>query len=347
MASFLVTRKMSPELAARVEASVRGQRTRSGSRVPRRTISLFRALALVSSVGLTAWLLLLVHRSHQALAAERATLVARVQRESAALTERQKALVPRVQAWLSDQAGAYAGDSVVDELRGPTRLAAMLTRPAVYIRGPLASFTSPATIAATASASFKDAFVLCLVDPPASRTEKSMLTKARVALAHGPHRAASAHIERLYDAIRGLPFLAPAWESRVLQAETRAELAKMRAALEHAPLRAAQRAAKAQLLLFVIDEPGAGPGPTELDGERAHHIRLGLWDLTTEKLLLRLRRHVDPNWISSPVARAEYASGMDACALAYDVRAELAAATLSLAPPGAGGPDGSDVRRLR
>jgi len=64
-----------------------------------------------------------------------------------------------------------------------------------------------------------------------------------------------------------------------------------------------------------------GTGPTEL-GERAHHVRVGLVDLDKEELLLRLRRHVDPSWIT-PNVRAEYASGIDAGSLAGDVRAAV------------------------
>jgi hypothetical protein len=39
--------------------------------------------------------------------------------------------------------------------------------------------------------------------------------------------------------------------------------------------------------------------------------------------LLRLRRRVDPGWIS-PAVRAEYASGIDSCVLALDVHAAAA-----------------------
>jgi hypothetical protein len=48
-----------------------------------------------------------------------------------------------------------------------------------------------------------------------------------------------------------------------------------------------------------------------------------LSDLTSGQLLLRFRRGVDPSWLS-PAARAEYASGIDSCALAFDLREALA-----------------------
>jgi hypothetical protein len=53
-------------------------------------------------------------------------------------------------------------------------------------------------------------------------------------------------------------------------------------------------------------------------------VRVGLVDLVADKLLLELRRYVDPAWISA-TARAEYAMGMDSCALAVDVHAAVAA----------------------
>jgi hypothetical protein len=71
-----------------------------------------------------------------------------------------------------------------------------------------------------------------------------------------------------------------------------------------------------------MDEPGDRSIPAELDGERPHHVRVGLVDLASKKQLLALRRKVDPSWLS-PTARAEYASGIDACTLALDVRAEV------------------------
>jgi hypothetical protein len=67
-----------------------------------------------------------------------------------------------------------------------------------------------------------------------------------------------------------------------------------------------------------VDEPADGTGPADLDGERAHFVRVGLFDLTKSSVLLRARRRVDPGaW--SNAARAEYSSGLDACALAFDL----------------------------
>jgi hypothetical protein len=129
------------------------------------------------------------------------------------------------------------------------------------------------------------------------------------------------NVQRLYHALAGLPFLNPNWARRVVEAETQHDITRLERTFERAPLKAAKLAAQASLLLFAMDEAD-GTGPTELDGERAHHVRVGLVDLDTEQLLLRLRRYVDPSWISAN-ARAEYASGIDSCALGADVRAAV------------------------
>jgi hypothetical protein len=102
------------------------------------------------------------------------------------------------------------------------------------------------------------------------------------------------------------------------------ELAKLQRELDAAPIAEASVAASAPLLLFVMDEPGDGRGPTEIDGERSHEVRVGLVDLRLAKVLLRLRIHADPDWIS-PGVRSLFASGLDACRLALDVRERVEA----------------------
>ena len=126
-----------------------------------------------------------------------------------------------------------------------------------------------------------------------------------------------AHVQRLYHALDGLPFLSPAWARRVTDAETEHDIVRLERTFDSTPRRAAKLAAQASLLLFAMDEAD-GTGPTEL-GERAHHVRVGLVDLDKEELLLRLRRHVDPSWIAV-AKRPVYSSGADSCALGFDLR---------------------------
>jgi hypothetical protein len=71
------------------------------------------------------------------------------------------------------------------------------------------------------------------------------------------------------------------------------------------------------LLIAAMDEPAAGPA--DLDGERAHDVRVQIVDLRAGKVLLRARKHVDPAWLTAST-RSTYAAGVDGCALAYDIR---------------------------
>jgi hypothetical protein len=323
IATLLVTDKMSPALRARIEASVRGHRGKPGRRGAPSLMGLLRLSLVVCFVLAISTFVMARRRAAAELESDRANLLERFRREAKGLTAEQRAIGERVHGLLEQAAGPYTGDAVVAELRGAAGFAGVLARPTVYVRGPVQSFTRPSGVRESAVASFSDAFVLCLLDPPSTRTEKLLLNRARSAYAGGERvERAAPHVSRLYHALAGLPFLAPSWEARVKEAEKARELALLRRDFERAPLAGAKAAAKAELLLYAMDEPGDRSVPAELDGERPHHVRVGLVDLASNKQLLALRRKVDPSWLS-PTARAEYASGIDACSLALDVRAEV------------------------
>ena len=133
-------------------------------------------------------------------------------------------------------------------------------------------------------------------------------------------RAAS--VRRLEVAVAGLAFLEPAWEERVRAAEAD-DLGGLRRQIDRAPIETAKLAAKSSALIFAVDEAGEGQGPTEIDGERPHAIRLEIVDLALAKVLLRAKKRVDPAWISVD-RRPEYASKLDSCAFAFDVVADVA-----------------------
>jgi hypothetical protein len=120
----------------------------------------------------------------------------------------------------------------------------------------------------------------------------------------------------------------PTWIERVRAADDSATLSALRKQFEAAPLEATVRAAKVTQLLTVVDEPGSGP--IELDGERRHGVRVVLSELGTGELRIRFRREVDPAWISANI-RAEYAAGIDSCALATDLRNSAVKAGVRLA----------------
>ncbi|HQY61698.1 MAG: hypothetical protein IPF92_16935 [Myxococcales bacterium] len=316
MPTFLVTSRMSPALAARVEASVTG-RSSSPRAAGRRLVALARFVGLGVVAFAVVSLVAARRRAGSELEIARAALLADVRAHAASLTPAEHELPTRISPWIVAGAGAYAGDLVDPELRAPGALEARLAEPTVYVRGAQPTLTTPRGVVEAARASAKDALLLCLVEPPSASTEKVMLGRVRVAYTGGAE-ARTPRVRRLGDAHVGLPFLAPAWERRVLEAESPRALRDLRRDLERAPLASAKAAAQARWLLFAIDEPGHGAGPTEIDGERAHAIRLSLLEVSTGRVLLRLRREVDPSGFTE-AARVQFASGLDSCRFALDV----------------------------
>ncbi|HEX7671823.1 MAG TPA: hypothetical protein VF395_19650 [Polyangiaceae bacterium] len=324
MSTLLTTSKMAPELVLRIEASVSGRRgARSRGVVRLRLATWFRLATFAALVVAVASFVRLRRLEHEQLENARSKLLATVKGHAAALTPDELRIVARVDPWLMRASGPYEGDLVANELEVEGALSAVLSRPALYVRGPTKDFQNTRVIATTSATSLKDPFVLCLLDPPASRAEKAVLTKVHAAYSGGAHlETPTANVRRLFDAEAGLPLLMPEWAGRVRTAEDAVALGHLEHELGAAPLEAAKKAAKAQILLFAMDDPGDSGGLSELDGERPHDVRVGLVDLRHETVLLRLRKHVDPAWISLP-KRAQYASGLDGCALALDVRTSV------------------------
>jgi hypothetical protein len=164
--------------------------------------------------------------------------------------------------------------------------------------------------------SSKDALLGCLFDPPASRTEKVVLEKARASTLV---EDATPHVMRLADAHFGLPYLSPSFLDEISSARDATEIEKLAARFKKAPLVRAKQALKAEVLIVAMDDTASGTGPTELDGARAHDVVFAIADIRAASVLVRLKRHVDPSWISLE-ARLRYASKLDSCKLAMDLR---------------------------
>jgi hypothetical protein len=311
---------MNPALVARIETSVTGRRRQSKAirSITRRT-SLLRLAAVVGLATPVAVMATGYRRSRAELTEARAALASEWIRQAGSLSNDEQALLGRTEAELHAFSGNYPGDLTAGELRPAGALGAVLGRPSLYVRGPIAAFGTAKSVARAARESVKDAFVLCLLDPPASREEKEMLGKARLALGGGDpaqNRAPSVH--RLDEVVIGLPFFLPAWGESVNRARSSQELSELERALRKAPIGAARSALQARLLIAVLDEPKEGTGPTELDGEHSHHVRILLAGLPAPKPLLRMRRQVDPSWIT-PARRSRYARELDSCKLALDL----------------------------
>lgn len=318
MPTLLVTKRMSPALAARVRAAVSGHRTGAARRAPLKALLRFLTfvfvLASVASV--------LNFRRQQALEREsrRAALLQTVTIEAGKLSRKDRELPRSIAATIAlETAPLYAGDMVAEDLRSVPSFDEALSHPIVYLRGPLESLAQPARLAELAAGSAKDAFVLCLLAPPDTRTEKALRAKASTAAAQGKGMQAIAHVERLAPLLQVLPLLERDWADRARATESIPALQKLQNLLEAAPFAAGIRTAKARQLLLVADETLTATGPTELDGERTHPVRVVLTDLNDGEARLRYRRTVDPSWLSE-ATRAQFASGADSCALALDIR---------------------------
>lgn len=320
MATFLTTPKMSPALAARIEASVRGRTTAQASGRPPTLVAVARLVAvtvmvvIVGVVG-TSW-----QRRQTAEEVARVELLSAVERERDSLDARHHQLVSRTESLLVEAKDA-SHDVVAAELREPEELKKLLAREFIYVRGESAAFEDEPRMREAVGDSVKDAFVLCLFDPPAARTEKALLAQVHVAYAGGLEKRTS-NVHRLQSAAVILPLLTRDWMKRVEEAPSLIALGKLRTTFDRAPFERGKAAARADLLLYVFDDAPEAGATIELDGASRHDVRVGIVDIASGKPLLRMSAKVDPAWISED-NRAQLGRGLDGCRLALDVRAHL------------------------
>src|SRR5262249_37153857 len=164
-----------------------------------------------------------------------------------------------------------------------------------YVRAPIETLTKPDALRAAARASVKDSLLFCLLDPPTNRTEPALLDTVRTSYSSASAvEPKNGGARRLCDLLTGLPFLVPAWSEAVRAAPDREAVAQLQREFDKAPIARARDAARSTFLLVAIDESGDGKGPTELDGERPHPIRLVFLDADTGRVLLGVRKQVDP-----------------------------------------------------
>jgi len=317
--TFVVTSKMSPALAARVQAAVSGRQQAGDSRKSRLK-ALFRLLSFVFVVGAAVGVVHFRRQRAEQLESLRGELLSRQARDASQLTHADRELPARVTAAIAlHTSPSYPGDQLAVDLHDEASLTAALAAPTLYLRGPLEALALPTRVNELAESSSKDAFLLCLLAPPEARTEKALRLKASAAYAQGPSMQATAHVERVAPLLLALHLLDQSWRERIQRAETSQAVRSIEKLFDAAPLPAAVRSAKARQLLLVLDDTNTATGPTELDGERAHSVRVVLVDLTNGDVRLRFRHDVDPSWLSDG-ARAQYAAGVDGCALALDLR---------------------------
>ncbi len=340
MPTLLTNKRMSPELAARIEKSLRDGRT---ARLGHRWVAVLRVAVLLVIVSSVISLIRFRLEQKSEFTRDKQELL-RAIADAGPLSEADQQVVPGVERWLKRLAEGAGEDKIAAALSGDdAALRKLLKQPSVYVRGDVDAFAARGSLREAAANSQNDAFVLCLLDPPSERTEKALLRKVRAAYAGGDTlRETTQHVSRLHAAHVGLQYLSPEWAERVRATESPAALARLKQQYAAAPLDATRQVLRSRLLLALMDQPGEPGKPIELDGERPHPVRFALVDLAAGKLLLQLRRSVDPSWVS-PKQRARYSRGLDDCALAMDIHSALAPATASAesssaAPAGSAAP---------
>jgi hypothetical protein len=319
--TFLVSEGMSPALRGRVERSV----SKRASAEHRARMTGMKApfgggggqkiarSAWLVTLGLAAVVAALAFSSHRAerraVADEKASLAQALADKRVELPEGAAGFIARTSTWIQDAAAEPAPpDAIAVAIAGKAALDAWLTRPAAYVRMSLAEARDARSLEEGARASTKDAFLLCLLRPPPSGSTKDMLARVRGVYFDGAKvDDETKNVRRLGPAHVGLAAIGASFESTLRAADDLGTLRRLRRDLEGAPVSDAARAARAELLLVVIDEPGS-PGAT----------RVLFADLTSPGALVRLRRPLPPA-DTAPQA-ALYRDQLASCSLALDVR---------------------------
>jgi hypothetical protein len=312
VATLLTNTKMDPALVARIEASLKRRSGNSGRDTYRpKFVAIARALAVIAVLAT----IYQVYRTQKAardrFEARRSALLDAASKHQLAPSERE--MLPRAESAVKALAAYYEGDLVSPEARG---LDAILGKPLVYVSGLVSDFAGARPVAIGSQESGKDTFLYCLFDPPAARDEKSLLPRVIDARSLDTIDRKTPNVSLLRDAEGSVPLLLPSWLDRVKNASSHIELGQLEGAFAKTPIEKGKRAAAARYLVAALDE---GMGAVAFDGDRAHDTRVVIFDLALSKLVLRLRRHVDPNVISE-ARRRKYSVEMDQCAIAFDVR---------------------------
>lgn len=318
MGTFLTNPKMSVELRERIEASVRGHTSKKSPNRRRPNQVLVLRLGIAAAVAcVVCFVAIGVAESRAELAQGRRDLVERVEKADGRLTATERALPAKVAAALLEASGPYPGD-VVSETCRKAGLAAVLERPSVYLRFEQADLGRQRAINDMAADSGEDTLSRCLLSRPPGRDEKSLLQVVREAYRTTTAAPEDVRLFRLHDALAGLRVLNEDWRQRAQEVSSRAELRALDASLSPRILDQALRAARAEILIQVMDEAKSPGTITELDGATDHFIRLSIVDLQSEEVLVRHRARVGPSWVSEKV-RSQYARGLCDCRFAYDL----------------------------
>lgn len=317
---------MGPRLKERIHTSLSGRRTS-----PRRSRTLLLVVACLRATILIVALVVCVtyflgRRGEETKIAALRAEILRVQKvESADLGQTEKEVRLRTEHAIAQALGQYEGDLVSDEAKDAELFSAVLAKQGIYLRGSLKDLSSEDGLARVAQNSVKDAFLVCLLDPPPGIEEHDLLERTYISYRSGPALdRATPGFFRLQAALAFMPLLEDSWRDNVLRAKELASLEHLMKTLKQAPLKQAKSAARAEYLLFLLDEEKQAGAPSEFDGASQHFVRIHLIHLASQETVLRKRLLTDPSWISEK-RRHRYAQGLLDCRLASELRGELSA----------------------
>jgi hypothetical protein len=276
------------------------------------------------------------------LEGRRDALLARTSTEARALTDAQARFLPSAERAIVDAGSrTYAGDLVAPELANEGALDELLARRWVYFRGVAEEVRRPEEAGRAAWASWKDGFVLCAMQPPATRDPlEQKRTAQRYYLRGALFEDATSHVSRFDTVSRALSVLSDRWSGEVRAADNALWLHRLELEERERDARDVERAkvgAESGLLVVVMDEllpsqkvPEAGPGLTDHQREsllpaleeEAHWARVEIHDLHAGRPLLRMRRFLDAKKLGLVDGKL-YTASLQGCELAMEMRASV------------------------
>jgi hypothetical protein len=156
--------------------------------------------------------------------------LADVEGRAAELGDRERTAFVGVESWLARVAAPDAPAEVIpQELSRPGALSEALDRPLLYVRGELDGFAGAERLTSTLAESHKDAVLLCLKEPPKSRTEAGLIESVHLAYGGGPPlEARTPRALRLAELPRSLRCFEAAWADGVRSADSFQRIADLR-----------------------------------------------------------------------------------------------------------------------
>lgn len=319
MPSLLTNNRMHPALRARVLESLHSDaRTRVGGKSQHGNKSV-RILTSLSIVLVFAFLYSTYRESRAEFYRERAAIFRSFEHQIKPFDGKFRQKVKLIDTLLEQALAEYPGDLIEPALRESAILDELLEKKMAYLRGPIRAFQTQRDRRSASSEGGADGLIRCFLKPPPAARESDLLRHLGHIYQPATFRDRFANVDRAFHA---LEFIDSSFKMNLNSARTMRQLLVLSRQLQAAKLGEAKEATKAELFVYVLDEPKEKGVPADFDGEAEHEVRITFVNLDTSKVLLRVRRRVDPEWLSEK-SRVAYSRELDSCRLASELRQEL------------------------